>query len=102
MAKLRFGMLGAGTISGAHLPALAAREDVEITCLADANAEAAQARASEFSIPTVVGDYRELVERDDVDAVVVGVPTRFHADAAIRALRAGKHVLCEKPLARTL
>jgi predicted dehydrogenase len=102
MRKLRFGMMGAGTISGAHLPALAAREDVEITCLADANAEAARARATQFAIPTVVGDYRELIAREDVDAVVIGIPTRFHAEAAIQALRAGKHVLCEKPLARTL
>jgi predicted dehydrogenase len=95
-------MMGAGTISGAHLPALAAREDVQITCLADANDAAARTRASQFGIPAIVGDYRELIARDDVDAVVVGIPTRFHADAAIQALRAGKHVLCEKPLARTL
>jgi predicted dehydrogenase len=95
-------MIGAGTISGAHLPALAAREDVEITCLADANEAAGRERASQFSIPTVVTDYRELVAREDVDAVVIGIPTHFHPDAAIQALRAGKHVLCEKPLARTV
>ena len=62
----------------------------------------AQARASQFGIPNVLTDYRELLARDDVDAVVIGIPTRFHAEAAVQALQAGKHVLCEKPLARTL
>jgi predicted dehydrogenase len=95
-------MIGAGTISRSHLSALAAREDVEVRCLADANEAAGQARAAEYGISDVVTDYRDLVAREDVDAVVVGIPTRFHADAAIQALRQGKHVLCEKPLARTL
>jgi myo-inositol 2-dehydrogenase/D-chiro-inositol 1-dehydrogenase len=43
-----------------------------------------------------------LVARDDLDAVVIGIPTRFHAEIAVAALRNGKHVLCEKPMARTL
>jgi predicted dehydrogenase len=95
-------MIGAGSISRAHLPALAAREDVEIACLADANEEAAREQAARYGIRAVVTGVRELVAREDVDAVIVGIPTHFHAEAAIEALRAGKHVLCEKPLARTL
>jgi UDP-N-acetyl-2-amino-2-deoxyglucuronate dehydrogenase len=102
MARIRFGMIGAGSISRSHLSALAAREDAEVTCLADANETAARDRAGQYGVPTVVTDYRELMARDDVDAVVVGIPTRFHPDAAIQALESGKHVLCEKPLARTL
>jgi UDP-N-acetyl-2-amino-2-deoxyglucuronate dehydrogenase len=95
-------MLGAGTISHAHLAALTARDDVTVTCLADTNQAAARAQADRYRIDAVAGDVRELVARDDVDAVVVAIPTPFHADAALQALRAGKHVLCEKPLARTL
>jgi predicted dehydrogenase len=102
MTRVRFGMIGAGTISNEHLSALAARDDVEITCLADMNEAAARAQAERFGIPTVATDVGDLVAREDVDAVVIGIPTRFHAEAAIQALRAGKHVLCEKPLARTL
>jgi predicted dehydrogenase len=102
MPKLRFGMIGAGSISRAHLPVLAARDDVEITCLADANEAVAREQAERHGLRAVVGDYQELVTREDVDAVIVGIPTRFHPDAAIQALRHGKHVLCEKPLARTL
>ena len=102
MDKLRFGMIGAGAISGLHLPAIQAREDCQIVCIADANAEQAAARAEQYGAPRSVGDYDELVAMDDLDAVVIGIPTRFHADAAIKALNAGKHVLCEKPMARTL
>src|SRR5213593_4035898 len=102
MAKLRFGMIGAGSISRSHLPALAAREDVELTCLADANEAAAREQAERYGIAAVVTDYHEMVRREDVDAVVIGIPTPFHADAAVQALRSGKHVLCEKPMARTL
>src|SRR5437899_8240948 len=95
-------MIGAGSISRAHLPALSAREDVEGTCLADANEAAAREQAARYGIRAVVTGVRELVAREDVDAVIVGIPTHFHAEAAIAALRNGKHVLCEKPLARTL
>ncbi len=95
-------MFGAGSISRSHLSALAARGDVEIAAIADVNEAAAREQAERYSIPTAVADYRELLARQDVDAVVIGIPTHFHAEAAIAALRAGKHVLCEKPLARTL
>lgn len=102
MSKLRFGMIGAGAISNLHLPAIAAREDCEIVCLADVNLEQARARADQYHAPRAVSDYNELIAMDDLDAVVIGIPCRFHADAAVKALRSGKHVLCEKPMARTL
>lgn len=102
MEKLRFGMIGAGAISNLHLPAIASREDCEIVCIADANAEQAKARAEQYSAPRFVGDYNELAAMNDIDAVVIGIPTQFHADAAIKCLSHGKHVLCEKPMARTL
>jgi predicted dehydrogenase len=101
LTKLRFAMIGAGSISRSHLSALAAREDVAITGIADVNEAAAREQAARFGIRGVFTDYRELVAREDVDAVVIGIPTHFHAEAAVAALRAGKHVLCEKPLART-
>lgn len=102
MSKLRFGMIGAGAISNLHLPAIAAREDCEIVCIADGNLEQAKARAEQYGAPRAVGSYDELIAMDDIDAVVVGIPTRFHADASLKALNSGKHVLCEKPMARTL
>ena len=55
MSKLRFGMIGAGAISNLHLPAIAAREDCEIVCLADGNLEQAKTRAEQYHVPRAVG-----------------------------------------------
>ncbi|MFO7946815.1 MAG: Gfo/Idh/MocA family oxidoreductase [Armatimonadota bacterium] len=102
MEPIRFGMIGAGAISNAHTAAMEASDDAELVCVADINLEAAQARADERGADRAVDSYDELIAMDDVDAIVIGIPTEFHADAAIKAARAGKHVLCEKPMARTL
>lgn len=102
MAKIRFGMIGAGAISNSHLPAIVACEDSELVGIADPNLEQAGKQAEKFGASRVVGSYDELIAMDDLNAIVVGIPTQFHADASLKALRAGKHVLCEKPMARTL
>lgn len=102
MAKIRFGMIGAGGISAPHLSAVAAHDGAEIVCVADTNEELAGERAAEFGAARSCAEYDDLLAMPDVDAVIVGIPTQFHADAAIKAARAGKHVLCEKPMARTL
>lgn len=99
---IRFGMIGAGAISNAHLNALAKRTDVKIVCIADANLERAKTQAEKYKAERYVASYDELVQMDDIQAVVVGIPTQFHADASIKAMQRGKHVLCEKPMARTL
>lgn len=102
MEKMRFGMIGAGSISNAHIPAIHSHPAAEIVCLADANQDAARAQAERLEVPRTCGSYDALMEMDDVDAVIVGIPTQFHADAVIKAARAGKHAMCEKPMARTL
>ncbi len=97
---LRVGVIGGGGIAGAHLPHLVKRSDaVELTGIADINADAAKATAEKYGIARHVTDFRELLP--DADAVLVCVPTWLHADIAVEALRAGKHVFCEKPMART-
>jgi predicted dehydrogenase len=101
MSKLKVGIIGAGGISTAHLPRLTERSDaVEVAAISDVNIEAAKQMAVEYKIPRHSNDYKEWLA--DVDAVVICVPTYFHADIAIDALNAGKHVFCEKPLARTV
>jgi predicted dehydrogenase len=100
--KLRFGMIGAGSIANAHVPALLATGEAEIICIADSNEDQAKVRAEQWGAPRTCARYDDLIAMDDLDAVVVGIPTGFHAEATIKALNSGKHVLCEKPMARTL
>lgn len=102
METLRFGMIGAGAISSAHTAAIEATDDAELVCVADIDLEAAQGLADERGADRAVDSYDELIAMDEVDAVIIGIPTQFHPDAAIKAAEAGKHVLCEKPMARTL
>ena len=101
MSKLRIGVIGAGGIPTAHLPRLRERSDaVELAAVADVNEMAAATTAEKYGIARQVTDYRELLP--DVDAVLVCVPTFLHAEIVVAALDVGKHVFCEKPMARTL
>ena len=100
MAKLKIGIIGAGGIAGTHLPQLAARDDVEVAAIADVNEAAASALAEKWGVARRMADFRGILPL--VDAVLVCVPTFLHAEVANAALRAGKAVFCEKPMARTL
>lgn len=100
-AAVRLAILGAGAIAGVH--ALAAQEMAEATVTAvwsrvPAHAADLAARVGATTCETIA----EAVARDDVDAVVVATPTFLHHEHAVAAARAGKHVICEKPLARHL
>ena len=102
MSKIGVGFIGAGGIAqGQHMPSYARLSDrVQMVAVADVNEESARAAAERFHIPHVYTDYREMVQRDDIHVVVVATPNFLHKDATIAALEAGKHVHCEKPLAR--
>ncbi len=83
------------------MPAYARLSDqVQIVAVADINEESARAAAEKFNVPHVYTDFREMLKRDDIHAVSVATPNFLHKEATIAALEAGKHVLCEKPLAR--
>ncbi|UFU01442.1 Gfo/Idh/MocA family oxidoreductase [Radiobacillus kanasensis] len=99
MRMLRIGVIGVGGIAQArHLPTFANMTDqVKIQAVSDLNQELAGKIAKQYGVPVVVENYEDMFEH--VDAVTICTPNKFHADIAIAALEAGKHVLCEKPMA---
>lgn len=99
---VRVAVVGCGAISRrAHLPALKAA-GADVTVFASGRASSATEARDEWGSGTVVADWQAAVARDDVDAVVVATPNVLHADIAVAAAAAGKHVLVEKPMALTI
>ena len=94
----RWGILSTGWIARRMAEALAVLPDAELIAVASRRQEAADAFGREYNIPLRFGSYEDLVACDDVDIVYVGTPHARHLDDARLALRAGKPVLCEKPL----
>ena len=98
--KVRVGILGAGAWAKfAHIPGYKRDPRCELVAIADPLLERAQEFAAEFGIPSVYGSHEELITRDDIDLVDVCTPSATHFELSWAALEAGKHVLCEKPVA---
>lgn len=102
MADLKLGIFGYGFIAGVHADALAHMDGVSVDAVCGPRAEAAQAFADKFHIPRVVTDVDGLLEDDAISGVLVDTPDATHHTLVMRSIRAGKHVFCEKPLARTV
>jgi len=99
VSKLRFGIIGAGGFAEVcHAPGLQSHPEAEVVALCGRRREHARAMADRLGIADVHTDYRELLARDDVDAVTIVTPNAAHAEQAVAAFEAGKHVFCEKPL----
>ncbi len=98
---MRVGLVGAGFMGGVHLNAYAGIPEVEVVGVADARIEAAVAGA-ELLGARPYASFEELVAAEDVEVVDVCLPTAFHRDLALRAADEGKHVILEKPIARTI
>ncbi len=99
--KVRIGIIGSGGIAqGCHMPGYASISDqCEMVAVCDDNPDTAREAAEKFSVPKTYSDYRELLKDPEIDAVSVATPNKFHLEPTLLALAAGKHVLCEKPLA---
>jgi len=98
--RLRVGLIGCGRIAQYfHLKILAQSPAVNLAALAEADAERLGAALRVAASAEGFSDYREMLERDDIDAVVICLPTAMHADATTAGFDAGKHVYLEKPLA---
>ena len=102
-ATVRVGLIGAGSICRErHLPGLRAIEGVELIAVCNRSPQSAQRVVEEFSCGQVETDWRRLVTREDVDAIVIGTWPYTHAPMSIAALQAGKHVFCQARMASTL
>ena len=100
--KLKVGIIGCGGIAnGKHMPAISKIEDFEMTAFCDIIPERAEKAAKEYGTPDakVYTDYQELLKDPSIDNVRVLAQNRWHAPMTVDALHAGKHVLCEKPMA---
>ena len=100
--RIRVGLIGCGNIgTGGHLPAYAHIPEAELVAVCDTVEERAR-KAARLSEAVSYTDYRRLLEREDINMVDICLPTYLHAQVAIAAMEAGKHVLCEKPMAHSL
>ncbi len=102
MEKVRWGVLSTSHLAVKQvIPAMQQGTYSEITAIASRNLEAAQAAAGNLGIPKAYGSYEALLADPDIDAIYNPLPNHLHVPWSIKALEAGKHVLCEKPIALT-
>jgi D-xylose 1-dehydrogenase (NADP+, D-xylono-1,5-lactone-forming) len=95
---MRWGILGPGRISRSFLTGLAGSASERAVAVGSRELDRASTVAGHFEVPRAYGSYEQLLADDDVEAVYVATPNSVHAEWSIAAARAGKHVLCEKPL----
>lgn len=102
METLRWGLLSTARINRALIPPLRVSPRNRVTAVASRDLAKAQAYAAQWDIPRALGSYEALLADADIDVIYNPLPNHLHAEWTIRALQAGKHVLCEKPLALSL
>ncbi len=103
MKKTKIAVIGLGGIAQlVHLPILKKMNNAEISAVAEVSKSRLNSVADKFAIKNRYTDYKNLLENDDCEAVIIATPTGTHRDIAIDVLRAGKHVLIEKPVATSL
>ncbi len=102
MKKLRWGLLSTANINRRLIPAIRESARGELVAVASRSLEAAKAYAEKWNIPLAFGSYEALLASDEVDVVYIPLPNHLHAEWSIKAMRAGKHVLCEKPFVLSL
>ena len=98
--SLRLGLLSTADINAKLVTGAREAEEVDVVAVASRDQGRARAHADELGVPRALGSYEELLDDGEVDAVYISLPNGMHVDWSIRALDAGKHVLCEKPLSR--
>ena len=97
--NVRWGLLSTARINERLIPPMRACERSELVAVARRTQSKADAYASEWAIPNAYGSYQEMLDAPDIDAVYISLPNSLHAQWCVQAAAAGKHILCEKPLA---
>ena len=101
MDHVRWGLLSTADINKAIIPAIRASRRSSLVAVASRSSEVAAVYAKQWEIPVSFGSYQAMLDSDKVDAVYIGLPNHLHSRWTIKALKSGKHVLCEKPFALT-
>jgi len=101
MSSLKVGVIGVGGIARTHMPGWSASPHAEVIAGADLSQSALDGWASQFNIASTSTDAADLINNPDIDIIDVCTPNMYHTELTIAALEAGKHVICEKPLAPT-
>lgn len=102
MGIVRWGLLSTANINRRVIPAIRASRRGKLVGIASRTLDSARSYAAHWEIPLAFGSYEEMLASDAVNAVYISLPNHLHAEWTIKALQAGKHVLCEKPFALTL
>jgi len=97
---VKWGIVSTADINRKVIPGAHASDKVELVGVASRNRERAEAYATEWGIPRAYGSYEALLDDPEIEAVYISLPNTLHAEWSIKALEAGKHVLCEKPFTR--
>ncbi|HUV08235.1 MAG TPA: Gfo/Idh/MocA family oxidoreductase [Spirochaetia bacterium] len=100
--KVNVGIIGAGIMGTAHARIYTEMDRASLLGIADINIEKARSLAAKYGVKKTFKDYRDLLKMEDLDAIHIATPDFFHRDPILDALKAGKHVLVEKPLATTV
>lgn len=97
--KVKIGIIGAGAVSDYHhVPGIRLDERCCLTAVCDASADLVAKRKGEWNVSLATTNYLEVCQSPDVDAVIIATPNDTHKDIAVAAAKAGKHIMCEKPL----
>ena len=102
MKTLKIGQVGSGFISEVHQKALSYVESVEIVAMCDIDELRGKAFCEKFKVPKLYTDFDQMLEQKDIDVITLGIPNYLHCELTVKAAKAGKHVIVEKPLALTL
>ncbi len=96
--KIKVGLIGAGGIANYHARAYEAMEDVELVAVCDIVEDRAREFSGRYNVPKIYTDYKELLAKEEVDAIDICTSNDMHYPVAMEAIKAGRHIFCEKPL----